>query len=197
MTKSRYLLACVFLLGFREVRAQESEVSVLVGAATSKADNILNGAVLSKKLIPTLQLGYARRLRTGAAELSLDVPLVLAVRTNGSVSAAQLNGTTGTDVYFTPGIRLHLTPRKRVSEYAYVGGGVASFTGTSVVTGTVSVAGNRANSAALGFGGGVSIRLLDRLSVRGEVRDAVTKSGLGGISGRNHAFVLGGFAFRF
>ena len=50
---------------------------------------------------------------------------------------------------------------------------------------------------AFAFGGGVDFRMTRLISLRGEVRDYVTASRLGGVSGNNHVFALMGMGFHF
>ena len=47
------------------------------------------------------------------------------------------------------------------------------------------------------FGGGVDLRLTERISIRGEVRDFVTGSGLSGSNGPHHLVPLMGLAMHF
>jgi hypothetical protein len=57
--------------------------------------------------------------------------------------------------------------------------------------------GNRQNSLAFGFGGGATYRLTQHFSLRADLRDYVTKAGLGGASGKNHGSFHAGLVFRF
>jgi hypothetical protein len=102
--------------------------------------------------------------------------------------------------FFTPGIRFKIPTRTRVSFYAALGGGVATFNERDVnVDGQLiaSSTGNSGFSPALDFGAGIDFRITYWLSFRAEGRDYITFKGYGGTAGRNHPQFLAGLAFHF
>jgi len=93
----------------------------------------------------------------------------------------------GAKVFFTPGVRLLLVPASRIRPYAVLGGGIGAFSGSEVsITRDVAVRGSHFTSAAVGFGGGLDVRLVRLLSLRGEIRDFVSRAGMAGTQGRHH-----------
>jgi len=142
----------------------------------------------------SVQLNYAWQALQRAVDLYVELPLVIPVRVSGTAIVSPghvfVAGNSGPDVFFTPGVRLKFSPESRVSFYGAAGFGIASFSGGSQGSG-------RENSPAFEFGGGVDIRLTRLLSLRGDVRDFVTRAGLGETMGRHHGIFQVGMAFHF
>jgi hypothetical protein len=201
-TQSTALCLALFLIGV--LQAQNSDLGLLAGISGPRGQTTVAGgtSTVSGSVTPSVQVNYAWQLRQRAVDLYAELPLVIPFRVNGSVVSGP-NGTIVTsnsspDIYFTPGLRLKFSPESRVSFYGAVGFGIASFAGAEVVAShaTVVVEGRR-NSPALGFGGGLDLRLTRLLSLRGDVRDFVTEAGLGDVNGRNHGIFQVGIAFHF
>ena len=75
-------------------------------------------------------------------------------------------------IFFTPGVRWKLWVHSRVSFYAALGGGLASFgASVSTVGPGISNISSRTNGPAIDFGGGIDFRLTRLLSIRCEGRD--------------------------
>jgi hypothetical protein len=113
-----------------------------------------------------------------AGDLYVEIPLVSATNPVGNVA-----------YLFTPGVRFKLATQSRFSVYGALGVGVASFGGTATAS--------RTTSGAVDFAGGTDFRITRLLSARVEARDFVTRPGLGGTDGRNHAMYFLGIAFHF
>jgi opacity protein-like surface antigen len=190
--------------------AQNSDLAVLAGISAPRGETVVGGGTVkaSGSVTPSFQLNYAWQVLQRRADLYIELPLVIPVRTSGETTvigakfanpgAVLVTGNSGPDIFFTPGVRLKISPESRVSFYGAAGFGIASFSGPStiVVPSTVVVS-KRQNSAAFGFGGGIDFRLTRLLSIRGDARDFVTKEGLGGVTGRNHGIFQAGIAFHF
>jgi opacity protein-like surface antigen len=194
----------ISLFGACAALAQNSDLGLLGGISGPRGQTTVTGgtATAAGSVTPSFQIDYACQVLQRAADLYIELPLVIPVRVSGQAVAGPAGtasvGSSGPDLFFTPGLRLKFSPESRVSLYGAAGFGIASFGATSaIVLPATVVVGNRQNSPALGFGGGVDLRLTRLLSLRGEVRDFVTRAGLGGITGRNHAVLQLGIAFRF
>lgn len=192
-------LAAVF-----PAQAQNSDLGLLAGISGPRGQTTVAGGTVTAtgSVTPSFQVNYAWQVLQRAADLYIELPLVIPVRVSGtavvSAGRAVSAGSAGPDVFFTPGVRLKISPESRVSFYGAAGFGIASFGATSaIVSPATVVAGSRQNSPAAGFGGGVDVRLTRLLSLRGDVRDFVTRAGLGEVSGRNHGIFQVGFAFHF
>jgi opacity protein-like surface antigen len=85
----------------------------------------------------------------------------------------------------------------RVSFYAAAGAGIASFHHDLAVVGkgSVSQSSGWASSFAGAFGGGLDFRITRLVSLRAEVRDFVSRRGVGLTDGRNHAVFGFGMGF--
>jgi hypothetical protein len=113
-----------------------------------------------------------------AGDLYVEIPLV-------SVT----NPVRNVDYLFAPGLRFKLATQSRFSLYGALGVGVASFGGTATAS--------RTTSGTVDFAGGLDFRITRLLSLRVEARDFLTRPGLGGTEGRNHAMYFVGIALHF
>lgn len=86
----------------------------------------------------------------------------------------------------------------RLAVYGTTGAGVGSFS-YPVVSGDspLSVSSKPTGHGIFELGGGLDIRLTRGISVRGEMRDLVTGSGLSGSTGHHHLIPLFGIALHF
>jgi hypothetical protein len=194
----------ISMLGACAAQAQNSDLALLGGISGPRGETTVAGGTvtISGSVTPSFQINYAWQVLERAVDLYVELPLVIPVRTNGSViagpSGAVVAGNSGPDILFTPGVRLKFSPQSRVSFYGAAGFGIASFGAMSTIVPPATVVpGSRQTSPAVGFGGGLDLRLTRLLSLRGDVRDFVTRTGLGGMSGRNHGIFQVGIAFHF
>jgi len=99
-------------------------------------------------------------------------------------------------LYVTPGVRVKMFPRSRVSPYFALGGGYALYEqSTNLLDGAVNTAPRFLNRGALDFGGGVDVRFLHFIALRGEIRDFFTGSpayNVPSIAGGQHNVTAGG-----
>jgi opacity protein-like surface antigen len=198
----RTIFAFIMLAGVAS--GQNSDLGLLAGIAGPKDQTTVTDSTTtaSGSVAPSFQVNYAWQVRESTADLYIELPLVVPVRESGAVVAGPggtaVSGSSGPDLFFTPGLRMKVSPESRVSFYAAAGLGVASFGATSTIGPSLTVVtGSRQTSLAFGFGGGVDFRLTRLLSLRADVRDFVTRAGLGGASGRIHAILQAGIAFHF
>lgn len=198
----RTILALLMFAGLG--LAQNSDLAVLGGVSGIHGQTTYIGAGVGTlgTVTPSFQVNYAWQVLQRKADLYIELPLVIPVRISGeTVSGPVVHASVANadpDIFFTPGVRLKISPESRVSFYGATGFGIASFGATSfILPGPTYVSRTRQNSAAFDFGGGVDFRLTRLLSLRGDVRDFVTRSGLGSTTGRNHAIFQLGIAFHF
>lgn len=199
----RTILTLTLLAG--SAAAQNSDLALLAGISGPRGSVIVaNGTVTESGSVgASLQLNYAWQVVERRTYLYVELPLVIPIRVGGTVTSSRAGtveeGEAGPDVFFTPGLRLKISPQSRVSFYGAAGVGIASFGAGTIMASPplTSVSGSRENSFAVDFGGGLDLRLTRLLSLRGDVRDFVTKAGLGDVSGRNHEIFQVGIAFHF
>jgi hypothetical protein len=188
------------LLGFCGpvlAHAQNSDLGLLVGGSLRVNGRVAPG-IETGNVSAAGQINYAIQLHEdGAGQLFLELPVIVVAGVQGSVTPGAIQGSTNNTVFFTPGVRWKFTPASRVSFYAAGGVGIASFgqnfgfVGSGVVVGSI----RRVTTGALGFGGGIDIRLTRLVSLRAEGRDAITRGNIDGSA--NHTFLMVGAALHF
>jgi hypothetical protein len=187
----------LLLLLSRAAQAQNSDLGLLVGVYTPRGEVQVSPSIyIHGSTGASLQANYAWQFLQRAVDLYAELPLVLSLQTTGTVTGTSVTGSTGA-LFFTPGVRVKVSPESRVSFYGALGGGLASFSLPVTVTSTSITGGGRTTTAALGFGGGIDFRLTRLLSLRFDARDFVTRAGLGSTAGRNHGVYSFGIAFHF
>jgi len=197
--RTRILIATFFLAAIAApgAMAQNSDLAVLLGV-TFPATQV-NSTHVSTSAGASVQINYAYQIWGSAhSSLYMEFPVVISAGSGTNVSVLGVTASQGATVLFTPGVRIKVPLHARLSLYAAAGGGIGAFGGNRVVVthGQVSV-GHHSVSPAMDFGGGLDIRLTRLLSLRGEVRDFVSRAGLGGVAGRNHVIGQAGVAFHF
>ena len=180
------------------VRAQNSDLGFLVGVSPLRARSTIANGTISSSADANIQLDYSVQLHeTGLGALYLELPLAVVFHASSVVGP----GVTSSEhdiIFFTPGIRWKLWVHSRVSFYAALGGGLASFgSNTSSVGAGITSTSSRTAGAAMDFGGGIDFRVTRLISIRCEGRDYVTRSDAGGFSGVNHAALDLGVGFHF
>jgi len=150
----------------------------------------------------TYEIGYARRFFDAKlASLYFEVPLAGTPRTKVKTTNA-LSPDTYSSIFFTPGIKLKFLPGGKYSPFATVGVG---FSHTSESDTTVDNQPNpNPNSETNGvfaFGFGLDVKVISRLSIRGEVRDFYAELpplNVRALSDRQHnALISAGVVLRF
>ena len=190
------VLSLVF--GAGAALAQTSDFSILVGAYAPDISVGRRLAPVSVSVGASVQLAYGHQLlRTRNGSLDLDVPLTVTAR-NGEVVGRAASVSSRVNAFFTPGVRYRVVPQARVSPYVVLGAGAGTFENTELRVGLgFGLTTERVVSPVLGFGCGADLRLTRFLSLRGELRDFVSRAGLGGAEGRHHPVVGVGFGFHF
>jgi len=178
--------------------AQTSDISIMAGAYAPNLSVSSQPSPISLSAGASVRLGYAHQLLPMRnASLDLDVPLTITAQ-HGEVIGWNMSVSSKTNVFFTPGIRYKITPETRVSPFVVFGGGFGSFGNAEAYAGSgLGLSIERVVSPVLGFGGGADFRITQLLGFRGEMRDFVSRPGLGGTQGRHHPVFVLGFSFNF
>jgi hypothetical protein len=177
--------------------AQNSDLGLLLGGSLRVNGRVAPGVVTSN-VSAAGQINYAIQLReAGAGQLFIELPLIIAAGVEGRISGSTIEGSARNTIFFTPGVRWKFTPASRVSFYVAAGGGLASFGENFglVQPGLVSGSIGRVTTGALGFGGGIDIRLTRLVSLRAEGRDLITRGNIDGSA--NHTLLMVGAALHF
>lgn len=174
--------------------AQKNDVAVTGGGFFQVTNPLDLGAAWA------IEGSYARRI-AGIPMLSLSAELPIAGSFNSSIPT--LSGfniaTSYNSLFITPGIRVRLAPSFFLSPYVAAGIGYGRFNKT-LITGTNTSSG----AFAFSVGGGLDMKILPHVSLRGEIRDfnsgGLDLPGLATTvaTGReNNLFVTAGIAVRF
>jgi hypothetical protein len=189
----------VAILGACTAAAQNSDLGLLLGVSVRPSASTITPGRIESSVSASVQINYAIQLHEAhAGLLYLELPLMIADN-HSSVIAASITSSSTDTIFFTPGVRWHYTVHPRVAVYGSVGGGVAVLSGSSsfIGNGIVRSSNGSTVTGAFGFGGGIDFRLTRLLSLRAEGRDFITRAGLGGERGHNHAFFTVGVGFHF
>lgn len=178
--------------------AQNSDLGFLIGVSPLRAESTISGGTIASSVDANIQIDYAFQFKeTAAGNFYIELPFA-AVLHDSSRVGPDIVSSDRAILFFTPGVRWKLWVHSRVSLYAALGGGIASFgANTSTVGQTITSVSKWTTGPALDFGGGIDFRLTRLLSIRCEGRDYVTSSNAGGFSGPNHAALDVGIGFHF
>ena len=162
------------LFSVGSANAQKHEASFLFGGISTgdKDFNLPSPGQFRIGTGLTYQANYAHRLVDAKiAALYLEVPLSATPSTdiNSSNVFAPRNYAS---LFITPGVKLKLLPGAGFSPYGFIGAGYARFSESStLINGQPNTGSRGTNRGALDFGGGVDVKVLPYMSLRGEVRD--------------------------
>ena len=179
--------------------AQNMDISFMVGPASTEPQVLgSSGATVSGATGYSTQFGYGYMVaRVSAASLWLELmPMTFSRPAN---SHASISGSTTLGMWvMSPGVRFMAPVQSRVSVYGVVGGGVGYFRYPYIAGGSSPyLSSNSTAHGVFSLGGGVDVRVIRTLSIRGEVRDFVSGSGLSGVDGIHHVVPLAGIALHF
>jgi hypothetical protein len=169
--------------------AQSNEVAITAGGYFALPNPLSTGSALA------LEGSVAHRIASvPVASLYLELPVAGSFQS--SVPAASLGiARNYTSLFVAPGLRLRLAPSFPVTPYLALGGGYARFD-RKLNNGTTSTN----NAGVFDIGGGVDVKILPFVSLRGELRDFDSGSiGLQSlVFGRQHnLFATAGIALKF
>jgi opacity protein-like surface antigen len=178
--------------------AQKHELGFTLGSTTNDLKTALNLGTTSGR---ALQVNYGHRF-TGNGVAALYGEVHFLANPQRQVSGANFLTRDFASLYLTPGIRVKLNPNGRIQPYGTIGGGYALYEQSkTTIGGAPNPAPRHLTRGAFQFGGGVDIRVLTRIALRGEVRDFYTGApalNLATLRGGQHNIVAsGGFVLRF
>ena len=171
----RFLLALMIVIfGASASYAQKHEVAFTSGGLKigERGFDLPSPGFLEFGTGFTYELSYARRLVDAKlAALYFEVPLAGTPRTRVKTTNA-LSPSSYSSIFFTPGVKLKLLPGRKYSPFALMGFGLAHFHEGGTTINNQPNTDRRSNTEAVfDFGFGLDVRVISRLSIRGEVRD--------------------------
>jgi hypothetical protein len=172
------------------VQAQKNDIALTAGGYFNA------NSPLSISTAPVIEGTFAHRIAS-VPLLSLYMELPVAGSFSSDISS--LTSLTAfrsyTSLFITPGLRLRLAPSFPLSPYVSAGLGYARFNRQLVNGGSSAT-----DSLAADFGGGLDLKILPLIGLRGEVRD-FNSGGIGletlSLGRENNIFVTGGIVLRF
>ena len=193
--------AFLWLLAAGAGFAQNSDLAVLVGVSGPNSEVVggTNPHVSSNSGSASVQFNYAFQVRnTPGSYVYVELPLFITGSSFEDVSRTIVSAHRRV-VFLTPGVWFSLFLHNRISVYGALGGGVGWVDNKEEIVGPGMVSSINGWSAgpALDFGGGLDFRLTRLLSLRGEARDFVTRTGYGTSTGHNSLFFTFGIGFHF
>ena len=150
----------------------------------------------------TYEINYSERLLNAhLAALYFEIPLAGTPRTTVKTTNA-LSPNSYSSIFFTPGIKLKLLPGAKYSPFATMGVGLAHFKESeTTISNQPNPNRSSGNNAVFAFGFGLDVRVISRLSIRGEVRDFyadLPPLNVRALSDRQHnALISAGIVLRF
>lgn len=198
------LIAAAMLLIGRSAFAQKHEVALTSGVLKigERGFDLPQPGFLRFSTSFTYEISYAERLFDArVAALYFEIPLAGTPRTKVKTTNA-LSPDSYSSIFFTPGIKLKLLPRGKYSPFATMGVGLAHFSESGTTVSNQSNP-NRSSdtNAVFAFGFGLDVKVVSRLSIRGEVRDFyadLPPLNVRALSDRQHnALISAGVVLRF
>ncbi len=148
-----------------------------------------------------LQVNYARRVFDGE-KVALYGEINFLASPLRDVSSSVTSATANVaSLYVTPGIRLKVLPRSRVSPWVAVGGGYGEYEhSTTQLNGSPNSASRELSRGVFDFGAGVDVKVWRWVALRGEARDFFSGAPAYNVptiaGGQNNVVALGAIVLR-
>jgi hypothetical protein len=152
---------------------QSQELTLSLGGISGQTRSLRGSAAGTAQIAAdrTLGINYGHHLvGTRIAAVYGEIEFV-AIPNRGVTSATALVAQNYASLYVTPGVRLELLPRSRLSPWAAIGGGYALYQESAQLSNGENTTNKFLNREAFAYGGGVDYRLFRLIGLRGEVRD--------------------------
>jgi hypothetical protein len=189
-----------FVLGLGRALGGEQEIGLTLGAISTPSRTVTGGK-LDFSAGTALQANYARTLAS-LHYISLMGEIHFLASPQEQITSNLTAATKDIAVlYLTPGIRVKLLPKSKLSPWGSVGGGYSLYEqSTTTIAGAPNGAPRHVSGGALQFGGGVDYKIFPLISLRAEVREFYTGSAKFNLpvngSGQFNTVAGGGIVFR-
>lgn len=169
-------LALLMLLPL-SVRGQKNEASFLVGGLKTGSRGIADAAAdsIDTGLSPAYEIDVATRLLNARlVSLYFEVPLIIAPNTPLKSSNVLLPRSYSS-IFLMPGLKLKAWTMSPATPYLVAGVGVGHFGSSATLSnGQANPVSTGATKLVYDIGGGVDLRLIPFVALRGEVRDLIS-----------------------
>src|SRR5262249_20789299 len=170
------LMVLVFSLGL-SAQAQKNEASFLVGGLKTGSRGITDAAAgsIDSGASVAYEINVATRLLNARlVSLYFELPLIIAPDTD-LTSSNVLVPRSYSSIVFAPGLKLKAWTLSPVSPYAVLGAGLGHFNSSGTVqNGQPNPASQGTTKFVYDVGGGVDLRLIPFVALRGEIRDVIS-----------------------
>jgi opacity protein-like surface antigen len=174
MKTKLFLLAALIICSANSAFAQKQEIAFTSGGLKigEKGFNLPNPGFVKFKTGFTYEINYAHRLVDAKlAALYFETLLAGTPRTKVTASNA-LAPRSYSSLFVATGLKLKLIPGAKYSPFAMTGVGISRFNTSSTLTNDQANPNQDSSTDGVFYiGGGLDVRLISRLSLRGEVRD--------------------------
>jgi hypothetical protein len=154
-------------------RLQSQELTFSLGGISGQTRSLRGSPAGTAQIAAdrTLGINYGHHLvGTRVATVYGELEFV-AIPNRGVTSATAVVAQNYASLYVTPGVRLKLFPRSRLSPWAAIGGGYALYQESAQLSNGQKTTNKLLNRGVFDYGGGVDYRLFRLIGLRGEVRD--------------------------
>jgi hypothetical protein len=167
-------MVAIILLCASSGFAQKHEIAFTSGGLKvgERGFNLPNPGFLKFKTGFTYEINYARRLLDAKlAALYFEVPLAGTPRTRVTGTNA-LSPRSYSSLFVATGLKLKLIPGAKYSPFAMTGFGISRFnTSNTAINEQANPNQQSETDGVFYIGGGLDVKLISKLSLRGEVRD--------------------------
>jgi hypothetical protein len=191
------------ILGAATASAQQNSDVSIMGGLTQSAKTTISGTTIqvSSPVGASWEVNYGYQIKRGSiAELWIETPIVGGYRSSSTISGAgNVSAVSDSLFTFTPGVRVRIPTRSRLSIYGIGGLGFGRFSHyqTLIQPAALQVESAYSMHATFDVGGGGDLRLTRLVSLRMEARDFIATGKISSGNRRNHAVYEFGIAFHF
>jgi len=157
--------------------AQSNDITLSLGGIAAQSRTLRSPAAGSTQISADVSLGanYGHRLlHAEFAALYAEIQFVALPDRSVTPATAAIVPQNYASLYVTPGLRLKVLPRARLSPWAALGGGYALYEQSAKLSNGQNTTNKFLNRGVFDYGGGLDYRLFRFFGLRGEVRDFVS-----------------------
>jgi len=171
------VLVFLMLLPAMSAQAQKNEASFLVGGLKTGSRGITDAAAgsIDSGASTAYEINVATRLLNARlVSLYFEFPLIVAPNTD-LTSSNVLVPKNYSSIFFTPGLKLKAWTLSPISPYAVLGAGLGHFNSSgTLLSGQPNPSSKTTTKFVYDVGGGVDLRLIPFVALRGEIRDLIS-----------------------
>ena len=157
--------------------AQTNDITLSLGGIAAQSRTLRSPAAGSTQISADVSLGanYGHRLlQAEFAALYAEIQFVALPNRSVTPATAAIVPQNYASLYVTPGLRLKVLPRARLSPWAALGGGYALYEQSAKLSNGQNSTSKFLSRGVFDFGGGLDYQLFRLFGLRGEVRDFVS-----------------------